>query len=112
MAEHTDLSTIDLELAPLIANLPPYIKSTPQVQRDWYKQFGLPAMKKNLEQFLPPAEEYKAADRFISVDDGVEVLAKCVTPVPKDGEDGKFPLIFWIHAGGEYFRFHLRGRCG
>ncbi|KAK7019427.1 hypothetical protein VNI00_018082 [Paramarasmius palmivorus] len=100
MAEHTNLSTIDPELAPLVANSPPYTKSTPQEQRDGYKQFGLPIIKKNLEQFLPPADEYKASDRFIRVDDGVEVLAKCVTPVPKDGEDGKFPLIFWIHGGG------------
>ncbi|KAK7035488.1 hypothetical protein VNI00_011781 [Paramarasmius palmivorus] len=100
MAEYAHLSTVDPELAPLLVNLPPYEKVSAQTRRERFETVAIAVVKKNAEPFLPSAEEYKAEDRYIDVGDGIKVLAKCVTPVPKRGEEERFPLLFWIHGGG------------
>ena len=40
-------------------------------------------------------------DHEIPVGQGVTVLARVVVPTPRNGEDGAFPVLFWIHGGGK-----------
>uniref|UniRef100_A0A0W0GBI6 Alpha/beta hydrolase fold-3 domain-containing protein n=1 Tax=Moniliophthora roreri TaxID=221103 RepID=A0A0W0GBI6_MONRR len=86
MAEYAHLSTIDPELAPLVDNVPPHVKTSTVARREVFKRFGLPILKQNPEPLLPPPLEYKTTHRYIEVD-GIKVLAN-------------FPLLFWMHGGG------------
>uniref|UniRef100_A0A0W0F0A8 Alpha/beta hydrolase fold-3 domain-containing protein n=1 Tax=Moniliophthora roreri TaxID=221103 RepID=A0A0W0F0A8_MONRR len=99
MAEYSHLSNIDLELAPLVANAPPWVKTSADTIREGFEKLGIPIFKQNSEPFLPPPAEYQVIDRDIDVGESTKVLARCVTPVPREGEDS-FPLLFWMHGGG------------
>ncbi|KAL0576439.1 hypothetical protein V5O48_005544 [Marasmius crinis-equi] len=100
MAEYAHLSEIDPELAPLLAAVPKAPTDIPieQIRAGFvgvYKE-----LEKKYEPFLPPRHEYTVTDHDIDVGDGVTVRARSVVPTPRDGEDGTFPLLFWIHGGG------------
>ncbi|KAK1231507.1 hypothetical protein PQX77_005372 [Marasmius sp. AFHP31] len=55
---------------------------------------------REFESHLPPSSEYTVTEHEIDVGGGVTVLARSVVPTPRDGEDGTFPLLFWMHGGG------------
>ncbi|KAG7091871.1 hypothetical protein E1B28_008272 [Marasmius oreades] len=105
MADTSTYSTIDPELASILASLPPApsgadVNATVETRRERYRTGVLPKAKQNHEPFLPKSDEYTVVDRQIEVAKGVSVTARCITPTPRDGEDGLFPLIFWMHGGG------------
>ena len=47
-------------------------------------------------------------DRRIPVGGSTTILVRTVVPTPKAGEDGKYPLVFWIHGGGKWYRAPAR----
>ncbi|KAG7090661.1 hypothetical protein E1B28_009760 [Marasmius oreades] len=100
MAEYSHLSEIDPEIAPLIGSIPKLVidaKTLPAI-----RQISAEALQKEskYEPLLPESSEYTVKDHEIDVGEGVKVLARSVIPTPRAGEDGKFPLLFWIHGGG------------
>ncbi|KAG7088742.1 hypothetical protein E1B28_012710 [Marasmius oreades] len=99
MAEYSHLSEIDSQIAPLVEALPRLVidaNSLPAI-----RQFSTEAFQKEskFEHLLPESSEYTVEDHEIDIGEGVKVLARSVTPTPRTGEDGKFPLLFWIHGG-------------
>ncbi|KAF9265304.1 alpha/beta-hydrolase [Marasmius fiardii PR-910] len=101
MAEYSHLSKVDEEIAPFLKDLwslPPLDESSLLAFR---KRLAETSPSENkYEPLLPAGSEYTVKDHEIDVGGGVTVLARAVTPVPRDGEDGTFPLLFWIHGGG------------
>ncbi|KAF9255262.1 alpha/beta-hydrolase [Marasmius fiardii PR-910] len=103
MADNSNYSKIDPELATILAGLPPPPPDdnpTVESRRERYRLGVLPKAKQNHEPFLPKSDEYTVIDRQIEVEQGVTVNARCITPTPREGEDGLFPLLFWMHGGG------------
>ncbi|KAF9269057.1 hypothetical protein L218DRAFT_969681 [Marasmius fiardii PR-910] len=106
MAEYAHLSVFDPEIKPLLNSLPSFGSSDDNSQynsiptlRAGYEQFGIPAIQQAYEPSLPHSSEYTVADHHIDVGDGLKVLARSITPTSRDGEDGTFPVLFWIHGG-------------
>ncbi|ESK83027.1 esterase lipase [Moniliophthora roreri MCA 2997] len=100
MAEYSHLSNPDPEFAPLLALLPPDDpQATVATMRERFSD-SVRLSKSRIEQDLPKETEYNIHDRHIDVGEGVKALAKCVTPVAREGEDDTFPLLFWLHGGG------------
>ncbi|KAG7086438.1 hypothetical protein E1B28_002392 [Marasmius oreades] len=102
MAEYAHLSNINTEFADALAKLPPappVLSEDLAICRENYPTKVIPACHALFEGYMPPESAYKVTDRRIDVD-GAQLLARCVVPTPKTGEDGKFPLLFWIHGGG------------
>lgn len=103
MADNIHYSTLDPEYAAILANLPPPppdLNPTIESRRERYRLGVLPKAKANHEPFLPKSDEYTVVDRQIEVEKGVSVNARCITPTPREGEDGLYPLLFWMHGGG------------
>ncbi|KAL0570713.1 hypothetical protein V5O48_011247 [Marasmius crinis-equi] len=102
MAEYAHLSEIDPELAPLVGAVPPLPiePGVPPQQVRAGSTVGVDMLKKNYEPLLPPSSDYTVTDHNIDVGGGVTVVARSVVPTPREGEDGTFPLLFWIHGGG------------
>ncbi|KAL0066788.1 hypothetical protein AAF712_006186 [Marasmius tenuissimus] len=104
MAEYAHLSEMNPEFLEAVSKLPPappaLTDDVATCRTNSLNMFG-PAARALFEKIgMPPESAYKVTDRQIPVEAGVEVLARCVVPTPKDGEDDKFPLLFWIHGGG------------
>ncbi|KAK1224839.1 hypothetical protein PQX77_012256 [Marasmius sp. AFHP31] len=104
MAEYAHLSEMNPEFLEAISKLPPappvLTDDVATCRANSASMIG-PGARACFEKIgMPPESAYKVTDRQIPVEAGVEVLARCVVPTPKDGEDGKFPLLFWIHGGG------------
>ncbi|KAL0575169.1 hypothetical protein V5O48_006791 [Marasmius crinis-equi] len=100
MAEYAHLSEIDPELAPLLGAIPPPPNDPTIEQARAGMSAALDLLKKKYEPLLPPSSDYTVTDHNIDVGGGVTVLARSVVPTPRDGEDGTFPVLFWIHGGG------------
>ncbi|KAF9265285.1 alpha/beta-hydrolase [Marasmius fiardii PR-910] len=107
MAEYSHLSKVDEEIAPLLENLlsvPSLDEGSLPAVRKYFAKVGVPRLEKKYEPLLPEGSEYTVKDHEIDVGGGVTVLARAVTPVPRDGEDETFPLLFWIHGGDNHSR--------
>ncbi|KAF9261879.1 hypothetical protein L218DRAFT_868985 [Marasmius fiardii PR-910] len=102
MAEHSHLSKTDPEIAPLLASVPPFAldEDTLPKFRKQLAEVIVPMMQTKFEPLLPDSSEYTIKDHQIDVGGGVTVLARSITPTPRDGEDSTFPLLFWMHGGG------------
>ncbi|KAL0577334.1 hypothetical protein V5O48_004658 [Marasmius crinis-equi] len=105
MAEYAHLSELNPEFAEAVAKLPPappVLSEDLVICRKNYEEMVIPACHALFDAVnaMPPETAYTVTDRQIPVGGGVEVRARCVVPKPKAGEDGKFPLLFWIHGGG------------
>ncbi|KAF9255046.1 hypothetical protein L218DRAFT_1008990 [Marasmius fiardii PR-910] len=102
MAENAHFSTLDPELALLLGSVTPTPDENLSVaaRKERYDKIVVPKAKQNHEPFLPQSSEYTVTDHQIDVAEGVRVLARSITPTPRDGEDGLFPLLFWTHGGG------------
>ncbi|KAJ8072029.1 hypothetical protein PM082_015587 [Marasmius tenuissimus] len=100
MAEWAHYSDIDPEFAPLAGSIsaPPTDLPVEQIRAS-YDEF-VKQVNSKFEPNLPPSSEYTVAEHEIDVGGGAKVLAKSIVPTPRDGEDRKFPLLFWIHGGG------------
>ncbi|KAF9259617.1 hypothetical protein L218DRAFT_1079797 [Marasmius fiardii PR-910] len=100
MAEHKHLSQIDPEFAKLPR--PPTAVGPVDIStfRDNFKNRVLPAQRAATKDLIPPESEYQVIDHHIEIEDGVELLARSTVPTRKPGEDGRFPLLFWLHGGG------------
>ncbi|KAK7060786.1 hypothetical protein VNI00_000519 [Paramarasmius palmivorus] len=99
MAEYSHLSDLDPEFAPLAAHVPVLDTQAPIATiRERFNE-TVKATKHSIASQLPKDTEYKAFDHQIEVEEGVKVLAKCVVPTAREGED-TFPLLFWLHGGG------------
>ncbi|KAK7062796.1 hypothetical protein VNI00_000287 [Paramarasmius palmivorus] len=103
MAEYAKYSQLDPELASLpgVAEfLKPDNATNVEARRQRYEN-AMDARSSQINQdLLPDSSEYSVVDRYIDVAPGVRVRARCVTPTVREGEDGSFPLLFWIHGGG------------
>ncbi|KAG7091842.1 hypothetical protein E1B28_008245 [Marasmius oreades] len=101
MTENAHFSILDSELAMLLGGVTPSPDEnlTVESRRERYDKI-VPKAKQNHEPFLPHNSEYTVVDHRIDVGEGVRVLARSIIPTPRDGEDGCFPLLFWIHGGG------------
>ncbi|KAL0063961.1 hypothetical protein AAF712_009151 [Marasmius tenuissimus] len=99
MAEWTHYSEVDPEFAPLLSSTPalPTNLTVEQLR----ESVGPVVEQQNskLEPNLPPSSDYIVTEHEIPVGGGATVLARSVVPTPRDGEDGTFPLLFWIHGG-------------
>lgn len=103
MAEYAHLSNPDPEFVEAVSKLPPappVLSEDLAICRDNYKTMCIPACHAVFEGYMPPESAYKVTDRHIDVGGGLQSLARCVVPTPKPGEDGKYPLLYWIHGGG------------
>ncbi|KAF9261897.1 hypothetical protein L218DRAFT_945665 [Marasmius fiardii PR-910] len=103
MAEYSHLSEVDPEIAKHLESFPKWELEVPSIDqiRQRFGEVMVPKFQKDLEPFLPPSSEYTIKDHHIEVGGGIKVLARCITPTPREGED-TFPLLFWIH-GGAFF---------
>ncbi|KAF9269640.1 hypothetical protein L218DRAFT_953264 [Marasmius fiardii PR-910] len=101
MTEYSYLSEVDPEIAPLLGSAPsmPLEESALPAVRQ-YRAELIPQLEKKYDPSLPKSSEYTVKDHEIDVGGGVTVTARAVIPVPRSGEDGTFPLLFWIHGGG------------
>ncbi|KAL0572390.1 hypothetical protein V5O48_009568 [Marasmius crinis-equi] len=103
MAEYAHLSEIDPELASLLAaagpGFPTPTADSIQQVRAGFRD-AIEMVNKKFDPLLPPSSDYTIADHDIDVGGGVTVKARSVVPTPRDGEDGTFPLLFWLHGGG------------
>ncbi|KAJ8082242.1 hypothetical protein AAF712_001780 [Marasmius tenuissimus] len=102
MTEHAHLSTIDPEFAAAVAKLPHAkvnIKPDLVNAREFYSA-RIPLIREALSPLLPLESEYQVVDHRIDVEDGIQALARCVVPTPRADEDGRFPVLFWLHGGG------------
>ncbi|KAL0578348.1 hypothetical protein V5O48_003663 [Marasmius crinis-equi] len=103
MAEYAHLSKLDPEFAEAAAKIEQNpLKPDLAAARDFYR-IRVPGIIEALKPFLPADSEYQVTDRQIDVGDGNKTLARCIVPTPKDGEDGRFPVFFWMHGGGWVF---------
>ncbi|KAJ8074461.1 hypothetical protein AAF712_009152 [Marasmius tenuissimus] len=100
MAEWSDYSQIDPEFAPLVDTLPSLPTDLPIEQVRGFLDAAVEQRKAKLESSLPPSSEYTVAEHEIPVGGGVTAFARSVVPKPRDGEDGIFPVLFWLHGGG------------
>ncbi|KAK1218458.1 hypothetical protein PQX77_018856 [Marasmius sp. AFHP31] len=100
MAEWAHYSEIDPELAPLVDALPALPVNLPVEQIRGFYNTATEQRRSKSESSLPPSSEYIVTEHEIAVGGGVTVLARSIVPTPRDGEDGAFPLLFWIHGGG------------
>ncbi|KAF9269571.1 hypothetical protein L218DRAFT_993598 [Marasmius fiardii PR-910] len=100
MAEYAHFSIIDEEFATAFAKVPQAPPGPPSYKnsRINYTNALAPAAKRIVS--LPSETDYQVTDRHIDIGNGIKVLARCVVPTPKEGEDGTFPLLFWTHGGG------------
>ncbi|KAL0576438.1 hypothetical protein V5O48_005543 [Marasmius crinis-equi] len=100
MAEYAYLSELDPELAPLLAaqDVPALPTDIEQIRAGFVGV--VKELQKKYELLLPPRHDYTVTDHDIDVGGGVTVKARSVVPTPRDGEDGTFPLLFWVHGGG------------
>ncbi|KAF9269817.1 hypothetical protein L218DRAFT_953447 [Marasmius fiardii PR-910] len=103
MAQYLHLSQVDPEIAPLLEPSAPSIpleeSSLPAIRR-YLAEVGVPQFEKQYQPFLPESSEYTIKDHEIDVGMGATVAIRSTIPVPRDEEDGTFPLLFWIHGGG------------
>ncbi|KAL0573578.1 hypothetical protein V5O48_008374 [Marasmius crinis-equi] len=104
MAQYAHLSEMDPEFAAIAAaGLPPSdvesLASTIR-NRDQFHEIAKRMVQEARKEFLPASTDYTVTDHQIPVGEGVSVLARCVVPVQRDGEDAKFPLVFHLHGGG------------
>ncbi|KAL0568279.1 hypothetical protein V5O48_013708 [Marasmius crinis-equi] len=117
MSENLHFSTIDPELASIVVALPPDENISIEARRERYQKDIVPKAQQNHKSLLPQPSEYNLVDHQIDVGNGASVLARCVTPTPGPGEDGTFPLFFWVHGGGwiagdvNMDDYHLRRTC-
>ncbi|KAF9261872.1 hypothetical protein L218DRAFT_1001189 [Marasmius fiardii PR-910] len=102
MAEYSHLSEIDPEIAPLVGSAQSLLPEESKLAefRKQLVEIGIPTIAKNFEPLLPDSSEYTVKDHQIDVGGGATVLARSIIPTPRDGEDGTFPLLFWMHGGG------------
>ncbi|KAJ8074464.1 hypothetical protein PM082_015365 [Marasmius tenuissimus] len=100
MAEWTHYSEIDPEFAPLVDALPALPVNLPVEEIRGFYNTATEQRRSKSESSLPPSSEYTVTEHEIAVGGGVTVLARSIVPTPRDGEDGAFPLLFWIHGGG------------
>ncbi|KAK1225764.1 hypothetical protein PQX77_011283 [Marasmius sp. AFHP31] len=100
MAEWAHYSDIDPEFEPLVGSLPALPTGLPLEQLRGFVDVAVEQGNSKFESQLPPSSEYTVTEHEIDVGGGVTVLARSVVPTPRDGEDGAFPLLFWIHGGG------------
>ncbi|KAL0578350.1 hypothetical protein V5O48_003665, partial [Marasmius crinis-equi] len=109
MAEHRHLAEID----PEFAKLPRPPTAVGPIDLDAFRSnFAtkvLPAMQAASKGLLPPESEYQVTDHLIEVQDGVKAPARVITPATQQ-EDGKFPLLFWLHAGGRSITISLHAK--
>ncbi|KAL0568954.1 hypothetical protein V5O48_013022 [Marasmius crinis-equi] len=103
MAEFAHLSEVDPEIAPHLEALRASTMR-PDVPidkvREALKAGVMETVKAKYQPLLPTESDYTIADHSIEVGDGVKALSRIVTPAPRDGEDGTFPVLFWMHGGG------------
>ncbi|KAK1218130.1 hypothetical protein PQX77_019208 [Marasmius sp. AFHP31] len=102
MAESwTHYSEIDPEFASLASSAPtiPAGLSLEQM-RGFFNSNAKKGLTSKLQPELPPASDYTVTEHEIHIGEGVTVLARGIVPTPRDGEDGTFPLLFWLHGGG------------
>ncbi|KAF9269813.1 hypothetical protein L218DRAFT_940046 [Marasmius fiardii PR-910] len=98
MAEYSYLSEIDQEVADLIGSLPK--TQIEESKLPEIRQLFVAGIEKKYEGLLPESSDYTVKDHEINIGGGISVRARSVVPVPRDGEDGTFPLLFWLHGGG------------
>ncbi|KAL0577970.1 hypothetical protein V5O48_004006 [Marasmius crinis-equi] len=101
MAEYAHLSEPDPEVAPHFWAMPSIPLDVPiQSVREYFGGPVTDLLQKRWEPHLPPGSEYNVTDHKIDVGGGVEVAARSIIPTPRNGEDGTFPVLCWMHAGG------------
>jgi len=67
--------------------------------RNGFAEVVVPHIQRSYEYRLPPASDYSVEDRKLPVDGG-EILLRCLTPTPNNGEGRTYPLLYWVHGGG------------
>ncbi|KAL0577977.1 hypothetical protein V5O48_004013 [Marasmius crinis-equi] len=101
MSEYAHLSEPDPEIAPHFGALPSIPLDAPvQSLRDFFSGPMIEMINSKLGPHLPPSSDYNVTDHQVDVGGGVKVTARSIIPTPRDGEDGTFPILFWMHAGG------------
>ncbi|KAF9254822.1 hypothetical protein L218DRAFT_409947 [Marasmius fiardii PR-910] len=101
MAEHSHLSEVDPEIAKHLESFSKLKLDANSIEsiRQHFAEVLVPKLQEDLEPLLPHSSEYIITDHHIDVGGGIRVLARCIMPTLRDGED-TFPLLFWIHGGG------------
>ncbi|KAK7690573.1 hypothetical protein QCA50_005671 [Cerrena zonata] len=103
MADWTEYSKPEDDLAPLIGKLPKMVFTLEM----------LPIIRSQMEQstkmiqeaqkhLLPGEDEYRIQDYQVPVENG-EILVRCIIPTPAGNADKTFPLYVWYHGGGWIF---------
>ncbi|KAK1218461.1 hypothetical protein PQX77_018859 [Marasmius sp. AFHP31] len=100
MAEWSHYSQIDPEFKPLVDTIPSLPTEVPVEQARGFLDAAVKQRNSKLESTLPPSSEYTVTEHEIPVGGGVTAFARSVVPKPRDGEDGTFPVLFWLHGGG------------
>ncbi|KAL1950045.1 hypothetical protein VTO73DRAFT_5167 [Trametes versicolor] len=114
------LATPDVELAPLLATIPPSAESTlPDINatRAWFDTNLIAGAHRAQEPHLPPETAYVSKDHTLAVEGpGGEISVRSYVPVSSMG-DARFPMLFWTHGGGwvvgdlEWDDYYLKILC-
>ncbi|KAJ7476453.1 Alpha/Beta hydrolase protein [Mycena latifolia] len=102
MSQYAQLSTPDPELLEILSKLPPLEPSGPmdvEIQRNFMTNVAVPRIQEGHRPHLPPAAAYSVSNRTVRVEGG-EIPIRCIQPVPREGENGGFPILVWLHGGG------------
>jgi acetyl esterase/lipase len=122
MSEYVHHSTPDLEFKELLPNLPAPAHGPIDIaaQREQVRTIVTPLIMETHRPRLPAGElmpsslsgsgfihwfisaesSYRLEDRKVTVDGG-EITVRCIQPIPKAGETGGFPVLVYIHGGGQ-----------
>ncbi|EIW59727.1 uncharacterized protein TRAVEDRAFT_121361 [Trametes versicolor FP-101664 SS1] len=114
------LATPDVELAPLLATIPPSAESMlPDINatRAWFDTNLIAGAHRAQEPHLPPETAYVSKDHTLAVEGpGGEISVRSYVPVSSMG-DARFPMLFWTHGGGwvvgdlEWDDYYLKILC-